>query len=382
MSKIVILAGDYPPIRGGISTYLHNLASHFSPDEVEVICLPSPGSSDFDKKQKYRTRRLSIPELWGPDSKRFKFLSPFYFREITGISRIDYLLCGQAHHTLLIPAWLSFKTRGIPYGVIAHGNDVSSLQANIFRRVTTPLLRSAQAVLANSQRTSLLVKTINLDSRKIHVINPVVDIGMCNGIVSSESIRNKYSLQGKKCLLTVSRLVERKGCDTVIKALPEILRRVPDAHYVIVGTGPFEHELRQLTRSLDMESHVTFTGFVEDLPPFYDLSDVFVMISREIPDKSDLEGFGLVFLEANLFGKPVVGGRSGGITDAVLDGQTGFLVDPGKPLEVAEAVTRLLLDQSLSKQLGEAGRIRVLQQFSGESAIHKLKNIMAHKGTS
>ena len=381
MSKIVILAGDFPPIQGGISTYLHNLASNFSPDDVEVICLPSPGSSDYDRIQKYGTRRLSIPELWGPDSKQFKYLSPFYFREITKISRIDYILCGQAHHTLLLPAWLTFKTRGIPYGVIAHGNDVSSLQAGFVRRAVIPLLRSAQAVLANSQRTSLLVKNLQVDPSRTHVIHPVVDTGMREGIIPSDSIRNKYSLQGKKCLLTVSRLVERKGCDTVIKAMPEILSKVPDAHYVIVGAGPYENELKQLVRSLEMDSHVTFAGFVEDITPFFDVCDVFVMISREIPDKSDLEGFGLVFLEANLFGKPVVAGRSGGVVDAVLDGQTGLLVDPGKPLEVAEAVTRLLLDKSLSKQLGDIGRIRVLQQFSGESAIHKLRNIMALKGT-
>jgi phosphatidyl-myo-inositol dimannoside synthase len=380
VSKVVILAGDFPPIEGGISIILQTLARLLSPDEVVVIGLPTPGSFDFDKKQDYKIIRLPIPERWGPKSRQFKFLAPFYFWELIKEANIDYIICGQSHHSLFLPAWLSRKIKGVPFCVIAYGNDISSFKVLFYKRILIALLRSAQAVIAISRKTSEVVKKTGVRPELIHIINPMVDMTMQTGEVSPNKIRQTFSLEGKKCLLTVCRLVERKGVDTVIRAMPEILKMIPEAHYLIVGSGPFEHELKKLTQKLGLESHVTFVGYVahEDVSPYYAMCDVFVMISRDLLDETDMEGFGLVFLEANLFGKPVIAGRSGGIADAVLDGQTGVMVDPGNPSAVAGAVVRLLTDEVLSHQLGETGRIRVLEQFSGQSAIHKIREVITN----
>jgi phosphatidylinositol alpha-1,6-mannosyltransferase len=382
MNKIVILAGDFPPVEGGISIYLQTLARLLSSDEVVVIGLHTPGSSVLDKKQDFRIKRLPIPERWGPQSKQFKFLAPFYFWELIKESNIDYIICGQAHHSLVIPAWLNKKIWGIPFGVIAHGTDICSIQAHFYKRKINSLLRSAQAIFANSRKTAEVVEKTGVQPAIIHIINPMVDMTMQIGEGFPNNIRQTLYLEGEKCLLTVCRLVERKGVDTVIRAMPEILRKVPEAHYIIVGSGVYELELKKLTQTLGLESHIIFVGYIahEDLSPFYTMCDVFVMTSRDIPGKPQTEGFGLVYLEANLFGKPVVASRSGGIADAVLDGQTGSMVDPDNPSETAAAVVKLLTDKSLARQLGETGRKRVLNEFSGQSAVKKIREIMLSNG--
>lgn len=382
MSKIVILAGDFPPIAGGISIYLQSLTRLLSTDEVVIIGLPTPGCSDFDRRQNYRIRRLSIPENWGTKSRQFKFLAPFYFWELIKEKQIDYIICGQTHHSLVLPAWLYKKFKGVPFGVIAHGTDICSIQAYSYKKKINSVLNSAQAIFANSRNTSEIVKKAGVRPALIHIINPMVDITLQTNTNSLNNIRQTYCLEGKKVILTVCLLVERKGVDTVIRALPEILKAVPEAHYLVVGSGVYEGELKKLAQASGVESHITFVGYIahENMREFYDMCDVFILTSRDIPGKTQTEGFGLVFLEANLFGKPVIASRSGGIADAVLDGQTGLMVDPENPSETAAAVVRLLTNIPLANHLGEAGRIRVLKDFSGQSTIQKLRDIMLSKG--
>lgn len=382
MSKIVILAGDFPPIAGGISIYLQSLTRLLSPDEVVIIGLPTPGSQDFDKKQTYRIKRLSIPEHWGTKSQQFKFLAPFYFWQLIKEKHIDYVICGQAHHSLVLPAWLNKMIRGVPFSVIAHGTDICSIQAYSYKRKINSVLQTSRAIFANSRKTSEFVEKAGVKPELIHIINPMVDTTLQTSSISPINLRQAYSLEGKKCLLTVCLLVERKGVDTVIRAMPEIVKKVPDAHYVIVGNGVYDSELKKLTRTLGMQSYITFIGFVahENMREFYEMCDVFVLTSRDIPGKPQTEGFGLVFLEANLFGKPVIASRTGGIADAVLDGQTGLMVEPNNPSETAAAVIRLLTDKPLARQLGAAGHNRVLKDFSGESAVQKIREIMLSKG--
>jgi phosphatidylinositol alpha-1,6-mannosyltransferase len=156
--------------------------------------------------------------------------------------------------------------------------------------------------------------------------------------------------------LTVGRIVPRKGFDAVIRALPKIIESVPDVHYLIVGTGHFRPTLESLIAELRLEDRVTFTGQVsdEDLADYYRLCDLFIMPNREMPD-GDTEGFGLVFLEANACGKPVIGGLAGGAVEAVRSEQNGLLVDGWSVNEVGEAVVRLLTDSDLHARIAERG---------------------------
>ncbi len=165
----------------------------------------------------------------------------------------------------------------------------------------------------------------------------------------------------------------------VLRALPRILHEMPDVKYRIVGDGPERTRLLRLAEELDVRRSVDFAGPVDDvaLMDYYRTCDIFVMPSREATDGSDIEGFGIVFLEANLFGKPVIAGRSGGILDAVVDGQTGLIVDPMNIDEIADSVLTLFKDPVFARQLGQQGRERALRDFTYERIARQAALIMS-----
>jgi phosphatidylinositol alpha-1,6-mannosyltransferase len=179
-------------------------------------------------------------------------------------------------------------------------------------------------------------------------------------------------------ILTVGNLVERKGHDMVISALPEVQKVIPDVTYLVVGDGRYRSNLEQLAVTRGVRDRVVFAGQVpeKELPEIYSLCDVFVMPARERLDECDVEGFGLVYLEANACGKPVIGGRSGGIPDAIVDGVTGLLVDPHDPIEIANALIQLLRDRELSTKMGHEGRKRVVRDFTWERIARQVQGIL------
>jgi len=174
----------------------------------------------------------------------------------------------------------------------------------------------------------------------------------------------RHHLQEKNVVLTIARLVERKGIDVVIKAMPMVLEAIPNVVYLVIGLGPYKGKLERLARDLGLEGRVIFVGHVsdEELPLYYCACDVFVLVSRTLTDKGEMEGFGIVYLEAGACGKPVVAGRGGGVEEAVEDGVTGLLVDPLDVGEIAEAIVRILKDKELAKRLGENGRKKAMKQ--------------------
>jgi phosphatidylinositol alpha-1,6-mannosyltransferase len=187
-------------------------------------------------------------------------------------------------------------------------------------------------------------------------------------------MRTRHDLVGRRVLLTVGRLIERKGHDTVIRAMVEIRRAFPDVVYVVAGSGPDEARLRSLATSLDLPSDaVRFVGEVrqDELAVYYSLADVFVMPNRIVG--SDVEGFGLVFLEAALSGRPAIGGRSGGAIDAIVDGVTGLLVDPNSGVAFTEAAHRLLSDSALAGRMGAAAKERGLRDFDYKILAPRLR---------
>jgi phosphatidylinositol alpha-1,6-mannosyltransferase len=149
----------------------------------------------------------------------------------------------------------------------------------------------------------------------------------------------------------------------VIRALPRVIQKIPTAVYLVAGQGPEEPRLRVLARSLGIQDRVIFTGYVpeDQLVDHYNLADVYIMASREIEKEGDVEGFGITFLEAGACGLPVVGGRSGGIPDAILSEQTGLLVDPEDQGQIASTLVRILADESYARRLGYGGRKRVVE---------------------
>ncbi len=212
---------------------------------------------------------------------------------------------------------------------------------------------------------------MDTDPNKIHIIENGVDIHKFVPGSKDFSILQKHNISDKKIIFTVGRLVERKGIDKTLYALPEIIKSIPDIHYLIGGSGEFRPQLEAIVDKLKLQDYVTFVGRIEedDLVKYYQSCDLFLMPNRELADH-DTEGFGLVFLEANACEKAVIGGRAGGAVEAVKDQQTGILVDGYQEQQIADAVVDLLSDQEKCQSIAKQGLINA-QAASWE---HKSEN--------
>jgi phosphatidylinositol alpha-1,6-mannosyltransferase len=283
------------------------------------------------------------------------------------------------------PARWLLARRGIPYGVIAHGTELLLLDAKIRRsrfkrRTAGALLRNAAVIVANSSWTAdrardvlrvlevaVPVETVPLGTTPAH-FRPGVDSG---------AVRAKYGLGGGPWLLTVARLEWHKGIDTMMKALPAVRAAYPSARYAIAGVGDRLPQLERLQQDLGLGDAVRFLGAVRDdeLPALYNAADLYVGASR----RHDLlvEGFGISLVEASACGVAVLGGRSGGVPDAVRDGETGVLVDPDDPAAVAGGVIDLLGNPDRRKQLGAAGRRAVETYYNWDRVVNDLIRIDA-----
>lgn len=239
-----------------------------------------------------------------------------------------------------------------------HGEEITTeTEYRFFGRLRRRYLRRADAIVAVSRFTrDAMVRLMGIDPIKVELIHNGVDLERFYPAPKRPDLIERHALHGKRVILTVGRLVPRKGFDVIIRALPQVLAGIPDAHYVIVGGGHYRPSLESLVREQELAAHVTFAGQVadDDLTDYYRLCDVFAMPNREMPD-GDTEGFGLVFLEANACGKPVIGGTAGGAVEAVRDGENGLLVDGWSVASVAEAIVRLLSDTELHRSISARG---------------------------
>jgi phosphatidylinositol alpha-1,6-mannosyltransferase len=278
------------------------------------------------------------------------------------------------------PAGYPARRLGLPYGVVVHGTELLLLEQRIRRNLLKRwtgrrLLGDAAVIVANSEWTALRARavlgTLGLDAAAAR--GRTVPLGT-NPVqfrpgLDPTRVRERYGLEGGPWLLTVSRLEWHKGIDTTIRALPAVRAAVPGARYAIAGFGPRREPLERLAAETGVADAVRFLGDVpdQDLPSLYNAADLYVGASR----RHDLvvEGFGISLVEASACGLAVVGGRSGGVPEAVRDGETGVLVDPHDPAAVAAAVTTLLRDAERRGRLGEAGRRAVVEYYNWERGV-------------
>lgn len=272
----------------------------------------------------------------------------------------------------------------IPYMVYCHGMDVMlAAQSPRKKRLARKILKNAEFVVANSDFTKDKILEYGVRPQNVIVVHPCPNMKLRRKVAPEEidELKNKYGLQNKKIILTTGRLVERKGHDVVLGALHKLRESVPNAYYIIIGEGPKKEAVRQMIKILKLEDSVSLVGKVSDyeLAAWYEVCDIFVMISRQLKDE-DAEGFGIVYLEANMFGKPVIAGKSGGAAEAVLDDETGILVEPTNPHEIISAMERLLKNPEEAKRLGENGRQRVENDFQWKKqAVPLVEKIMKYE---
>jgi len=300
-------------------------------------------------------------------------------------ARPGFAWCGELKPAGYPARWLKARV-GLPYGVVVYGTELLLLEAKIrrspFKRWTArELLGRCAVVVAISRWTAELARSVlgQLDCPALAADVRVVPLGTTPSQfrpgIDPRAVRAKYGLDGGPWLLTVSRLDWHKGIDTVIKALPAVRAAVPGARYAVAGVGTVRPHFERLVADCGMGDAVRFLGFVPDdeLPALYNAVDVYVGASR----RYDLlaEGFGIAIVEASACGLPVVGGRAGGVPDAVRDGETGILVDPDDAGAVAHGITRLLDDAELRRRMGAAGRRAVETYYNWDRVARDLMEI-------
>ncbi len=381
MKPALFLTLEYPPQVGGIAVYLSRLIDCFPLGAVEVLA--PPGGDEAHKLDMVSPAPIYRRKLLGR-LIRPRWLPALYWTD--WLCRQDEKpSCIVVSHLLPmgLVARIMKARRGIPYAVIVHGMDVALALSGSRgkRRQAQKVLADASLVAANSTYTAHLAETLGARKENIVVVRPSPSYPLYYAVDPDKvaNVRSWFGLGSEPVVLSAGRLVERKGFDTCIRAVAELKRGGQGVRYVIVGEGPDRARLEKLARTKGVEGQVVFAGAVpdSDLAALYSACDVFAMVPRSLGP--DVEGFGIVYLEANLFGKPVIGSRSGGVPDAVLDGKTGLLVDPTKPVEVANAMKMLISDRAMRDSLGQAGRKRVLEEFGwarqGAAFVTMIENL-------
>jgi len=396
-AKFLLLThGMPPPFRGGSGRYLYNIFTRLPDIDITIFTEVSRAKEPptaLDSVRFIRRRYIfpysnpAHPSLVRKLAKlRMMILWALDLIGLCVRSRPDCIFVGQARDagpSAMLAKWLF----GIPYIVFVYGEELTKAQRLPLRaQIIRMVCRQANKVITISDFTMEELVMQGIDREHIALVTPGTDCEQFTPNLDATDLRAELAPDDHMILLTIGRLTKRKGHAQVISVLPRILKHVPKLLYVIVGTDVGEGpRLHQLVVDLEIEKHVHFTGHVEeeDIPKFLNACDVFIMANYEIEETRDTEGFGIVFLEANACGKPVIGGRTGGVQSAVVDGETGLLVNATNKDELTNAILELFTNRKLAHRLGQLGRKRVVTQFSWESkaiAVQKIaEDIIANK---
>ena len=341
LPRLLVLSPDYPPARGGIQVLAHRITSGLDGFERRVLTFDGPGAREFDAEGDLSVRRVRAdPRLRAGSNAVLNAAA------ISEAARFRPAVVLGIHIVTAPASALIGRTLGACSAQYFHAKEIGHRP-----RLSSFAARHADVPIVVSEYCAQLLAATGVPRSSMTLISPGVDLPADPAPLAA----------GQPTFVTVSRLEDRyKGHDVVMRAMPRILERVPDARWVIVGDGPLRVELEALARSQHVSASVVFAGAVSDSErdDWLRRSALLVMPSRLPGGDGAGEGFGIVYLEAGAFGKPVVAGNVGGALDSVLDGQTGLLVDPTDPAAVAGAVTRLLLDPELAGRLGRAGAER------------------------
>jgi phosphatidylinositol alpha-1,6-mannosyltransferase len=355
----VLVTNDFPPDHGGIQRVMARLAQEMAlqRERVLVVAPRLPGSDSFDALQRYRVLRyrgrgrvLSFAGMF-VSLLRARMACPDF------ITLASIWFPGGLAACLLPPI---LRGRLI---VLAHGAEIAPARRGIRRRLMRYVFDRADVIVANSRFTRELLVQAGVRGT-ISIINPGID---ATPIAPQRS--------NVPTILSVGRLIPRKGFDTTIAALAALLPHYPTARYEIIGSGPQRAELERLAKHLHVENHVVFLGAVEDeqMREAYARAWVFALPTRSVAD--DVEGFGVVYLEAAMAQLPTIGGRFSGAEDAIVAGETGLLVDGTSSADVAAAIATLLRDRDTAELMGVRGRDRALDYFTWRRAVTELGSL-------
>jgi len=351
-----MVTNDFPPTFGGVQQYVYNLVANLPPDRVTVLAPTAPGARQFDEAQRFDVVRDTDTSL-KPGRRIAEVV-----RSLIRKRDIDVVVFGHALPLALLGPGIA--KRGTPYIVCTHGREYWMAllpgMAEALRWATS----RASRVFAITSATARTIRSAVPSHVPISLLPPGVDVERFHPDGEAADIRGRHALGEGPVILAPSRLVPRKGHDILLRAMPALIDET-DANLVIVGQGPYERRLRELA-SLIPPGRVAFAGAVPDavLPEYYAAADVVAVPCRSRYLGLEIEGFGIVYLEAAASGKPAIAGRSGGTDEAVVDGVTGLMVDGSSVDSVADSVMWLLREPRASAAMGRAGRRRAQRLFA------------------
>lgn len=380
LSRVLLVTNDFPPRRGGIQSYLEALVTHLTGSGASgghTLTVYAPkwkGAEDYDRDAAtgYEVVRhpgtLMLPEP----------TVALRMRRLITTRNVDTVWFGAAA-PLAVMSPLARAAGAQRIIASTHGHEVGWSMLPLARSVLRRIGDDTDVVTYISSYTRRRFASAFGPRAALERVPPGVDTERFTpDEVARAELRARYRLGGRPVVLCLSRLVPRKGQDMLIRALPAIRERVPGTALVIVGGGPYRTSLHRLAQTFGVAEHVVFTGGVpgDELPAHHAMADVFAMPCRTRGAGLDVEGLGIVYLEASASGVPVVAGRSGGAPETVLDGETGVVVDGWDVGAITTAVGDLLADPRRAASMGAAGRRWVVENWQWHMQAEKLARLL------
>jgi phosphatidylinositol alpha-1,6-mannosyltransferase len=391
--NILLFTLEYPPFKGGVANYYGHMVKYWpsyaslnkatdgkpKPDDILVL------DNNHNVLLKNWLWPKWLPAIW-------------HLWQTVKKQKIEHILVGHILPIGTVTYYVTKLTK-TPYSVFLHGMDFTfalrvTRKKQMARRI---LIKAKHIICANSYTAGLVKEFVGKDyESRVVVVNPGVDpLTTHNSQLTTQTnnsnnldkqkvtsfklrvtrLKEKYNLADKIVLFSIGRLVKRKGFDKVIEAMPEVTRTVPNLYYFLAGDGPDKIYIKGKAKGV---RNIIFLDRITEADKWawLDLCDIFIMPARNI--KGDFEGFGIVYLEANLAGKPVIAGNSGGVGDAVQNMISGLLVNPENTAEISKAIIKLATDANLRKKLGEQGRQRALMEFRWEDKVKLIYRIITN----
>ena len=364
LSKTLCITNDFGPRAGGIETFVVGLIQRMPQNSVIVYTASQAGAAAFDAMWQ---RDYGVEVIRDSSTVLLpSFRVGRNVRKLVQDRNIKSVFFGAAAPlALLAPGLRAAGVRRIV--ALTHGHEVWWSRLWPFTIAIARIGRAVDALTYLGEFTGEEIsKALDSNSAaKLVRIAPGIDTEHFTSRSDAKELRESLGLGSKKVIVSVGRLVHRKGQDVLIESMPEIIKSIDDVHLLLIGEGPYKKELEKRIKNLGLANRVTFVGRVQyaDLPRYICVGDVFAMPSRSRLAGLEVEGLGIVYLEASACGLPVIGGISGGAPDAVLQGETGFSVDGRSAHEVAQAIVRVLTDKELAQRLGARGRQWIIEQW-------------------
>ena len=369
--KLLVVTNDFPPRQGGIQTFLYELVRRLPADQVAVYASDYPGAAAFDAGLPFPVRRHPTGLLMPTPAARRRVLQA---RAEFGASSIWF---GAAAPLGLLAGHL--RAAGARRLVATtHGHEVGWALLPGARQALCRIADGVDVLTYLGEYTRSRLARVVGERTELRRLTPGVDLDTFRPDVPGRPVRDRYGLADRPVAVCVSRLVPRKGQDVLIRALPAVRERVPDARLLIVGGGRYARQLHRLAERAGVADAVTFTGAVpyRELPEHFAAGDVFAMPCRTRRLGLDVEGLGMVYLEASAAGLPVLAGDSGGAPDAVQDGITGEVVPGADLAAVADRLAGLLADRPRAQAMGRAGRQWTEQAWRWDLIADRLAELL------